>query len=104
MVQFALNPAPKPSHKRKSPKRGNRGTFDTGTRKRIIERDNGLCVKCGAKYEEIHHIIFRSQGGAGTDDNGVCVCHRCHELAHKLKRERKWFENYRNIHLLAVKT
>lgn len=89
------NPVYKPSHKRKRPKQVTRGTFNLKTRKRIIERDQGLCVRCGARYEEIHHIVFRSQGGLGTVDNGCCVCHKCHELAHKWDKVRRWFERFR---------
>lgn len=80
---------------RKSPKRGKRGAFDMKTRKCIINRDKGLCVRCGSPYTEIHHCIFRSQGGGGTADNGACVCKSCHDLAHSKRSVREWFEAFR---------
>lgn len=97
---FGFNPAPKPSHGRRTPKRKNRGEFSTKVRKEIVTRDKGLCVRCGGRYEHIHHVVFRSQGGEGTTDNGVCVCNRCHDWAHMSREGRLWFEKYRKLHLI----
>lgn len=97
-------PQPKPSYKRREPLRSVSATFSSKTRKAIVERDSGLCVRCGAQYSEIHHIIFRSQGGKGTIDNGVCVCTPCHHLAHMHKNMRRWFEKYREENLLTEAT
>lgn len=91
---------PKPKHPRRTPTRAKRGAFSPKVRKTIVQRDGKLCVRCGARYEEIHHIVFRSQGGLGTVDNGVCVCHTCHEYAHGSRDGREWFENYRDKYLL----
>lgn len=99
-MSLPFAPQPKPQHKRKAAKRGYKTTFRTNTRKTIIERDEGLCVRCNAPYEEIHHVVFRSAGGLGTVDNGVCVCHTCHEQAHRYRVVRKWFERYREKNLL----
>jgi 5-methylcytosine-specific restriction endonuclease McrA len=95
MITFTLNACPKPTFKRSAPKRGKQGVFDAKTRKCIINRDKELCVRCGARYTEIHHIIFRSAGGAGTVDNGACVCKTCHDLAHSKREVREWFEEFR---------
>ncbi|WP_181438671.1 HNH endonuclease [Paenibacillus sambharensis] len=97
---FQLNAVPKPQHRRRTPRKAARGAFSKKTRQSIIERDRGLCVRCGARYEEIHHVIYRSHNGAGTEDNGVCVCHACHELAHSKEEVRRWFEHYRKVILL----
>lgn len=86
---------PKPVHKRKSKKWGKASEFSPSVRRAIIKRDRGLCVRCGAPYHSIHHVIFRSQGGKGTVDNGVCTCLRCHEWAHSGREGREWFERYR---------
>lgn len=88
---------------RKSPKRANRGKFSDKTIKRIIERDGGRCVRCGSPYIESvpHHIIYRSQGGRGDEDNGVCICRPCHDLAHSKEVVRRWFEQYRIEKLLT---
>ena len=52
------------------------------TRPQAIERDNGLCVLCGAVACEVHHIVFRSQMGTSELSNLACVCRDCHNEAH----------------------
>lgn len=100
-IAFTLNAVPKPEHKRKEPKRAARAAFNQKTRKRIIERDNGLCVRCRKPYDAIHHIIFRSAGGMGTMENGVCVCTACHGWAHAGRKGRQWFEQYQLERLIT---
>ena len=51
-------------------------------RKVVYERDNGLCVLCGAQAAEVHHIVFRSQLGTNSAINLACLCRHCHEMAH----------------------
>ena len=51
--------------------------------KRIVaERDseNGpaTCIICGAPGAPNAHIIRRSQGGMGVEQNIVCLCPSCH--------------------------
>ncbi|MBW4083583.1 HNH endonuclease [Paenibacillus sp. S150] len=41
-----------------------------------------------------HHVVFKSQGGPGTVDNGVTVCRTCHRWAHKSREGRIWFEQF----------
>lgn len=66
-------------------------TFKPETRERIIERDTG-CIFCRANlcmpkkkgWEEtifdIAHIVNRSQGGLGVEQNGVLACRYHHGL------------------------
>jgi 5-methylcytosine-specific restriction endonuclease McrA len=89
--------------KRLEPPRGVSSQFSKKTRKIIVKRDNGLCVRCKAPYQEIHHVIFRSSLGKGTVDNGVCICGPCHIQAHKHNNMRRWFERYREKNLLNEK-
>jgi 5-methylcytosine-specific restriction endonuclease McrA len=84
MTSFPLRESPKPQHARKHPKRGVSGKFSPDTKLRIFERDNGQCVRCGttADLEHTpHHVLFKSQLGKGTMDNGVTVCRSCHGCA-----------------------
>lgn len=92
--------------KRLKPRRGVAAKFSAKTIKSIIERDNGQCVRCGSYYIESvpHHIIYRSQGGLGTVDNGATICRPCHDLAHSSREVRKWFEDYRTKYLLGDET
>lgn len=61
------------------------------------ERANGLCENCGAPAVEIHHIIFRSHCGTSGLDNLICLCRRCHELAHgpQARQMRERFQKIR---------
>ena len=52
------------------------------TRKWAYERDEGLCVLCGAMATEVHHIEFRSHGGGANRSNLACLCRDCHIKAH----------------------
>ncbi len=51
-------------------------------RPRIAERDNYRCRLCDSPAQDVHHIIFRSQGGTNEESNLICLCRRCHERAH----------------------
>lgn len=63
------------------------------TYQEVWERDQGSCVLCGINYSyayslDCHHIVFRSQGGAGTKENLALLCGpvtqsgTCHFKAH----------------------
>lgn len=52
----------------------------------VIKRDNGLCVLCGALAVDVHHVKFRSQGGKDDVRNCVCLCRKCHDMAHGLHK------------------
>ena len=77
-----IKPVPKPSHKRRVPKRSKRGKFDEVTRKRIIDRDEGKCQECGQRGTEIHHVFYKSRGGRGVYTNGLLLCYLCHRRLH----------------------
>lgn len=49
-------------------------------RKAVFERDNGLCHICGAKGEEVHHIIGWTKDPERRFDvnNGITLCLPCH--------------------------
>ena len=48
----------------------------------IIERDNSLCCICAKGGDEIHHIIFKSQGGTNRSTNLALLCRKCHKDQH----------------------
>jgi 5-methylcytosine-specific restriction endonuclease McrA len=112
LANQAARAVPKPSYGRGKPKRGNRGKFSVKVTREIGERDSWRCVRCGSYYVESvpHHVIYKSQGGPGTVDNGVTICRNCHDWAHGLHSGpsgepaadgRKWFEQYRQNNLLG---
>lgn len=45
----------------------------------IFSRSEGKCVYCGAKAEEIDHVVPRSNGGTNSTYNLVAACRRCNE-------------------------
>jgi len=55
------------------------------TRNAVITRDKGLCVNCGGKGSEVHHILSKSKlnfklygDKINSLENLVYVCHDCH--------------------------
>lgn len=45
----------------------------------IFSKTNGRCAYCGAKAEEIDHIIPRSNGGTNSTYNLIASCRSCNE-------------------------
>lgn len=55
------------------------------TRKRVIERDDGICQDCGKETESphAHHLDPVSDGGAKYDpENLITLCSECHAERH----------------------
>jgi hypothetical protein len=52
----------------------------------VRERDKQTCQCCKAKGEnvklQVHHIIFRSNGGPDVPSNLITVCEDCHKKIH----------------------
>ena len=85
--------------------------FDQETRRKIIERDE-WCIFCQIGYRmpdepqramDIMHIVPRSQGGLGIEENGVVGCRWHHMmLDNGNKGERPammaYIENYMKRH------
>ena len=57
------------------------------TKAMVLNRDNYTCQCCKGKHKdsklEVHHIIFRSQGGSDEESNLITLCHTCHQNLHK---------------------
>lgn len=55
----------------------------------VLNRDNYTCQCCKGKHKdsklEVHHIVFRSQGGSDEESNLITLCHTCHEDLHSGK-------------------
>ena len=56
------------------------------TKAMVLNRDNYTCQCCRGKHKdsrlEVHHIIYRSQGGSDEADNLITLCHTCHKALH----------------------
>ena len=59
----------------------------------VLSRDNYACQCCKAKGKgvrlEVHHVVYRSQGGSDNPDNLITLCVKCHEAVHKEKLQLK---------------
>ena len=56
------------------------------TRAMVLNRDNYTCQCCKGKRKdpklEIHHVVFRRDGGSDNAENLVTLCHTCHKKLH----------------------
>ena len=64
--------------------------FDYGwssKREAILNRDRYICQICGKKHTrlEVHHIIYRSNGGTDDENNLITLCEDCHSGIHNGK-------------------
>ena len=59
------------------------------TKAMVLNRDNYTCQYCKGKHKdsklEVHHILFRSQGGSDEKSNLITLCHTCHKDLHSGK-------------------
>ena len=74
-------------------KRAKAVEFSTKTRNKIKERDGYRCICCGSSNMlSIAHMIPRSKGGLGIEQNGALLCAECHFIA---DQGRDYQERYR---------
>lgn len=56
------------------------------TKAMVLNRDGYKCHICKNKKKgvklEVHHVIFRSNGGSDDADNLITLCHDCHKKLH----------------------
>ena len=59
----------------------------SNTKSYVLDRDNYICQYCKGKTIdsklEVHHIIFRRNGGSDEESNLICLCKICHDKLHK---------------------
>jgi 5-methylcytosine-specific restriction endonuclease McrA len=82
------------ARKRKGPNKTASRKIPPGVRAQVKARDRDVCQMCLSKPDywphELHHIIYRSQGGEHTRENLITLCKKCHNMVHSNKR--KWQE------------
>ena len=52
----------------------------------VYSRDDGRCRACGRDawaLSDVHHIRYRSAGGADTMQNCILLCRPCHNDEHE---------------------
>ena len=50
------------------------------TKLRVFERDQGCCIFCGRPGLPEAHVVPRSHGGLGIEENIVTACRPCHDM------------------------
>ena len=53
--------------------------YETNLRNFVFSKTNGQCSYCGAKAEEIDHIVPRANGGTNSTHNLTPACRSCNE-------------------------
>lgn len=52
----------------------------------ILDRDGYLCRYCKGKHKDskldVHHIVYRTNGGSNDPSNLITLCHTCHKKLH----------------------
>ena len=61
----------------------------SNTRAKVLYRDSYKCQYCKNKRKDskldVHHIIFKSNGGSDFEENLITLCHSCHVDLHDNK-------------------
>ena len=80
------------------PRRGSRHQRGYGSqwdkeRKRILDRDAGLCQPCLKAGQvriagQVDHIVPKSEGGSDEDDNLQSICKACHQAKTATESQR----------------
>lgn len=60
------------------------------TKKRVEERDGGVCIFCHRPGKGEAHVVPRSHGGLGVEQNLITVCRPCHNLLDNTV-SRRWY-------------
>ena len=57
------------------------------TKAYVLTRDGYICQQCQGKSKEsrleVHHLLFRSEGGSDEEANLLTLCKTCHDALHK---------------------
>lgn len=67
-----------PLRKKSSSKRTKAVSISSNVKKKVYERDGGCCIFCGMQGLPEAHVVPRSKGGRGIEQNIVTVCRFCH--------------------------
>lgn len=71
---------------------GKKEPYSTEMRDYIYERDNYECRLCYSSWNgfHCHHII---PNGSASEDNLITLCLKCHEIVHRLLRNKGYVYN-----------
>lgn len=64
----------------------------TKVKRKVYERDGGLCIFCQDRGDPVAHFVARSQGGLGIEENILCCCAICHRRLDETT-DREWMKD-----------
>lgn len=59
-------------------KRTKATSIPKSVKEKVLKRDGGRCIICGRMGYPNAHLVKRSQGGMGVEENIVTLCPECH--------------------------
>lgn len=57
----------------------------------VYNRDGGRCIFCGRSGDPVSHVVRRSLGGMGIEENIVTACSKCHKEFDEGKNSEKMY-------------
>ncbi|WP_108669530.1 HNH endonuclease [Peribacillus acanthi] len=92
-------PIPKPSHKRRVKKRGERSKFSKMVRDAVKQNYNNECAMCSRLAHHVHHVWPRSRSGRNVYTNGLLLCNDCHKEVHAdNKLLNHWIRQFKEMY------
>lgn len=64
------------------PKARKVSSLDPAVRRLVRARDGNVCRWCGKRGEQVHHVLYRSQGGPDEPSNLILLCMEHHGVVH----------------------
>lgn len=62
-------------------------------RAEVLQRDGGVCRRCGSNnMVELHHINYRSQGGPDANWNLIALCDPCHKGHEGVHSDKRYWQ------------
>lgn len=76
---------PKPESRARTKRESSKAKLKAwlAVRREVLERDGYRCRACASRQDvDVHHIKFRSAGGANSTRNCCAQCRICHQDVH----------------------
>ncbi|MEA1968036.1 MAG: RNA-guided endonuclease IscB [Thermodesulfobacteriota bacterium] len=98
-AKFDISKLADPDVKRKDYQNGRMKGY-TNASEYVLCRDKHNCQLCAGKTGKmnVHHVVWRSDGGSDTPENLITLCEKCHEKVHnKPKINQKVVEKFKGL-------
>lgn len=75
-------------------------SISKATKAKVYDRDDGLCIFCHRPGDPVAHVVPRSHGGLGIEQNIITACAECHRMLDN-STERQSMLEHAKMYLLA---